>query len=694
MAKKSGPKQVAVGNYIAQAYGPGANAYVNVYEIARPSPVDEITLAEAVLKLSTLPLETVPDPSPPPQGSRVVFSQNPLFVGREQDLKALASTFKRGKIASVSGMGGIGKTQLASEFLHRYGQFFAGGGYWLSFADPQAVPAEIVACGEPGEEGLDFETRIRLVLSRWQSPLPRLLVFDNCEDENLLNKWRPPSGGCRVLVTSRRAPWNPSLAVQALPLGLLSREESIALLHKHRPDLTEAEADAIAKELDDLPLALTLAGSFLHHYRNAVTPAAYLTQLRDKSLLEHPSLQGKGTDWSPTGHEVNIGRTFALSFDKLDQNDPIDGFALALLARAACLAPGEPIPRDLLIATMNLPEDDPDVPLQAEDALARLARFGLMADAGGSLSIHRLLQLFVCKVNPDPQAGEVVEEVLYNIATRLTNAGYSRPLVAWQPHLRFMTDQSLQRQDERSAGLCNTLGYHLLLTGDYPGARPYCEQALAINRKVLGEDHAATALTLNSMGTLLYNMGDLEAARQYFEQALAINRKVLGEEHPHTALTLNNMGTLLHFMGDRKAARPYYEQALAIRRNLFGEEHPHTATTLNNLGGLLYDMGDRKAARQYFEQALAIRRKLLGEEHQETAISLYWIGVSLSKSTDLNGARSHLQQAVRIFTSTLGSTHPTTQKCQMMLDKLNGKIVARCLQFFRLKVFNRLLFRR
>jgi hypothetical protein len=51
-------------------------------------------------------------------------------------------------------------------------------------------------------------------------------------------------------------------------LGVLNRAESVALLRKHRPDLTQSEAGAIAAELGDLPLALHLAGSFLAHYRH------------------------------------------------------------------------------------------------------------------------------------------------------------------------------------------------------------------------------------------------------------------------------------------------------------------------------------------------------------------------------------------------------------------------------------------
>jgi len=214
-----------------------------------------------------------------------------LFVGRAADLRALATALKGGKTvaasqtAAIIGLGGMGKTQLASEFVHRYGSFFAGGVCWLSFADPSAVPTEVATCGGPGVLALhpEFHTlpladQLQLVQAAWQSPLPRLLVFDNCEDEALLAQWRPPYGGCRALVTSRRAQWEATLGMRALPLGILQRGESLALLRHHRPDLSVDNADlnAIATDLGDLPLALHLAGSFLARYRQAITPAAYV----------------------------------------------------------------------------------------------------------------------------------------------------------------------------------------------------------------------------------------------------------------------------------------------------------------------------------------------------------------------------------------------------------------------------------
>src|SRR5262249_25405208 len=77
-----------------------------------------------------LPVDAIPNPGPLPAGSRMPFAVNPLFVGRQEDLRTLARQLKAGatsavgqvEIAAATGLGGIGKTQLASEFVHRYGR--------------------------------------------------------------------------------------------------------------------------------------------------------------------------------------------------------------------------------------------------------------------------------------------------------------------------------------------------------------------------------------------------------------------------------------------------------------------------------------------------------------------------------------------------------------------------------------------
>ena len=208
-----------------------------------------------------------------------------------------------GQIAAATGLGGIGKSQLAVEFVYRYGRFFVGGVYWLSFTDPIDVFTEVAACGD--FPNLPLSEQAAIVQRRWQDATPRLLVYDNCEAEELLDKWRPATGGCRVLVTSRRSSWDPVLGVSALALGVLPRAESVAFLRKFCLDLPADDLDlhALAEELGNLPLAL-----HLHRYRHSITLAAYRDDLRRVDVVHHTSLQSGSI--SPTGHEQHVARTF------------------------------------------------------------------------------------------------------------------------------------------------------------------------------------------------------------------------------------------------------------------------------------------------------------------------------------------------------------------------------------------------
>ena len=564
---------------------------------------------DPLVLLAAMPLDSLPEPAPLPLGSRMPFARNPIFVGRKADLHALARTVRGegsaaaiGQTAAATGLGGIGKTNLATEFVHRYGQFFAGGVFWMSFADPAGVPGEIAACGAaldiPGFADLKLNEQVQRVQVAWQQPLPRLLVFDNCDDanpgqaESLIQQWKPTTGGCRVLITSRRGSWSKSLGITAQPLGLLSRTESIALLRKHRPDLTEDDPalDAIAVEVGDLPLALHLAGSFLETYRDSPTfgnPTDFLAELRDQRILDHDALKGIDVTPSSTNHDLHVARTFALSYNRLDASDLVDALALRLLARAAYLAPGEPIPRDLLLATLEIAEDDRQGLRQAEKGLLRLMALGLLdTETTGALVLHRLLHAFVGDVADDPEAQGAVEDALISAAYQRNMTGYPTAMQPIAAHLRYATDRTAGRDDERAATLCSHLAYHLEKVGDYAAARPLCERALAITEQALGPRHPDTATSLNNLAYLFSSVGDYAAARPLYERALAIREPALGPSHPSTATSLNNLAVNYAYQKQFKIAADLMRRALAIRVQRLGPDHPDTQSAQQSLAAI------------------------------------------------------------------------------------------------------------
>ncbi|HEY0739096.1 MAG TPA: tetratricopeptide repeat-containing protein, partial [Herpetosiphonaceae bacterium] len=417
----------------------------------------------------------------------------------------------------------------------------------------------------------------------------------------------------------------------------------------------DPELEAIAAALGDLPLALHLAGSFLAKYRHAITPLQYLQRLHTPTILDDRSLRSAGL--SPTKHVQHVARTFEQSYERLDLADPTDVMARKLLAYAARLAPGVPIPRWLL-QTMTL-ADGPDAVLLAEDALLRLIDLGLLEpDDEDTLRLHQLLVAFVLAVAPDADAQTVVKEMMLWVVDDLNTRGDIRPLLALQPHLRFILERAEVHEDASVAGLCTALGDNLWLLGVYAEAQEYFERALVIQERVLGCEHPDVAWSLHNIGVMLRAQGQYARARTYHEQALTIRERVLGREHRDTARSLYCLGKVLREQGDLAAALHYYEQALTIRERVLGREHRDTAWSLHNIGAVWRILGEYDRARAYHEQSLAIRERVLRPEHPDTAWSLNGLGVVWRMQGDYDRARDYHEQALAIQERALGREHP------------------------------------
>ena len=539
--------------------------------------------------LDTMPLDVVPEPAPFPPFSRMPYSPNPYFVGRDAALLVLAQALKGGgrvalgPRAAATGLGGIGKTSVASEFVYRYGQFFAGGVFWLSFADPAAVAGEVAACGGAGFLDLrpDFgdlkqDEQVELVKAAWRQETPRLLVFDNCEDPALIEAWAPKTGGCRVLITSRRQRWPGPLQVQIWRLDVLARPSSITLLRQFASRLTDAEANAIATELGDLPLALQLAGSYLAQF-GRVSVATYLKEVTSDGIVKHPSLQGKhDEDVSLTAHDRHVGRTVLVSYQRLNPTKATDMLALQLLARAACLAPGEPIPLDLLYAMLELEANS----VKGQAALQQLLNLGMVTlEREDTLHLHRLVHAFVHAVGYDPSIVGGVEDVLIDRIRMINQTGYPAAMNPLFGHVLWLTRQNTSQDALRMGALCRHLADHMQAMGDYRAAQPLYERVLAIHQQALGLSHPETATSLVHLAKLVQATSNYRSARPLYEQALAIREQTLGPDHPDTAASVGHLAGLVQATGNYVEARLLFEQALAITEQALGPDHPDTAAS-------------------------------------------------------------------------------------------------------------------
>ena len=266
---------------------------------------------------------------------------------------------------------------------------------------------------------------------------------------------------------------------------------------------------------------------------------------------------------------------------------------------------------------------------------------------------------------------------LANLATSLNNLAASlraqgdyagaKPLYE---RALAITEKALGPEHPQTAMSLNNLALLLWAQRDYASAKPLYERALAISEKALGPEHLQTATALNNLAALLRDQGDYAGAKPLCERALAISEKALGAEHPQTAKALDNLAAVLRAQADYAGAEPLCRRALAINEKALGAEHPETATALSNLAALLRDQGDYAGAKPLCERALAISEKALGREHLQTATSLNNLASLLRDRGDLCGARMLFERALAIREKALGPEHPDTRTTRENLSNL------------------------
>jgi len=604
--------------------------------------------------------------------------RGPLFGGRAADLRRIAAAFKNARAVALAGPDGAGKTQLAVEFAHRYGSYFAGGVFWVSFGVTEEVSLQVAACGGPDalELRADFadlalDDQLHLVLRAWQGETPRLLVFDDCEDEAALQEWLPSGGAAHVLLTSRRQAWDAALRITTLPVGPLARAESAALLRRLAPGVPESPATSqLAAELEDLPLAVRLAGGFLRRHHGSVGPDALLQQVRSRDVQEQTAALLEDNDPAqarpaPAGrlpifgrrrpHQSSpVARMFVLADRSLQRAGQMGQPALAVLSRAACFAAGEPIPRTVLLDAAADP--------RAAEGLVRLVDLGLLEPDGDSLvRLHRALAELVRLAHPDPDAVVAAEEAMIAWAQAVNDTGAADGRLLVAPHLDMAARAAAEpAQDERAAALCFELGRALWAAGDLRRARAFLERALEAREQLLGPTDHRTIATLSALGSLLQAQGDLAGAQTALERALELAEATLGSQHADTAVILTNLAWTLRFQGDLAGAHELLERALAVSERTLGGDHPDTVARLDGLAVVLREQGTLAAALEYAERAMDVLERTLGPDHPRTLVAINSVGLLLREQGDLDAARTYLEHTLRVSEQTLGPDHPDT----------------------------------
>ncbi|MFI7606020.1 FxSxx-COOH system tetratricopeptide repeat protein [Micromonospora sp. NPDC049366] len=595
---------------------------------------------------------------------------NVQFTGRDEDLRRLRHLLQSGasrgySLVALRGMGGVGKTQIALEYVHRFRTAYDLV-FWIE-ADPQIfVDSTLVDLGE--RMGLPEAANIPAAIRQVHDTLVRgdryprwLLVFDNVANYRAIEKFLPQGGRGHIIITAREKTWEES--AQTVEIIPFSREESIAHLQQQVRGISRRDADRVAEALGDLPLALSLGGALMAD--SGIRVDDYLAQLAE---------QGASLDtWGP-------------SLDRLKQDSP---GAYRLLEICSVLSVKVSIE---LLNSRGIGEllrrTDPSVPTRSGAArlIQRINQLALLRvdDRAQQVEIHRLLRDAVQRRMTEEEQQTIRRQVISALAAARPDSdvdvvdSWERFRMLW-PHLEESEEAmraALDSDDPAVLELLVERVRYIWLRGVFGQARDLAERILAAWTDRLGSSTDAEErgmlrpplLRLRfNYGNILRSQGHFQQAHTYDEETLAEQQELLGDTSEDALMTAGGLAGDLRGLGRYGEALNRDQKTYRMWARYYGETHPRAVTALNNLATSMRLAGQVTEAQRLDEQVYELRRRSRNRINHWTLASAVNLARDLREAGEYERSLVQSQEALADYQSLSGPNALATLGAQTNL---------------------------
>jgi tetratricopeptide (TPR) repeat protein len=686
---------VAEGAPAAMLPPPLRHLHAPVFDPLAASEADWQALFSDIRRECAMPLA-----EPLPAFQHLPHEPNRWFTGREAEMNALHEALHPGPSAdpdslawAITGLGGLGKTTLVSEYARRFRRLYpqilwvwGDRDYMLQFAGLYDA-----VVGAPAPAGMPHDAKAARVMQALSSDATRLLVLDNVTEPAAAHDWIPRSRGCRTLITARDTAFPP--AVRRIDLTVLTPPASRAFLCARTARAAEGAegtaCDRLTERLEGLPLALEQAAAYMAAQR--IGFAKYLGRYEEEAaaLLARP-VPGF------THYAAPVATTWHMTLRHL----PPEARAVLRLCSALGSAPialpmfldgarqvavlGDTLPalqvrrswlpwggrRDAASVRPPRAPDRETARRTVRDAVAEgLHRYSMIQDWDGdaeTFRVHALVrevewlamvdqgaQRYACKLLSAMLAPYVPADSRDEAGREACDAALAHGAEFW----RRLRQAALDWPDEKLPG---ELYECAASRGAVAAAEDYAYQHYEAARQHRGAISAVTQRAAERVARSLYDRGEYAKALSILQVILHGHEVQDGPDHPNTLATVNNLAACMEALGDAAGALPLHRRALDSFERVLGKEHPDTLISVNNLADTMRALGDAAGAVPLFRRALDSKEHVLGKEHPDTLTSVNSLAVCMQALGDAAGALPLYRRALHSRERVLGMEHPHT----------------------------------
>lgn len=575
------------------------------------------------------------------------------FRGRETELQDLTKMLKNtSKAVLVNGLGGIGKTVLATAYVQQYGNEYdhvawisRGEDLIHSFAFNEYLADTL---GLPRKENEKVEHRFRLILRKLQQLTGQnLLIVDNAPEKMAkrgIYEYLPGSPHWQVLLTSRLR----LSGFDCLTLGNLRPDAARNLFRSYyHGDFTEDELEELLTEVSYHTLTVELLARLLTKLNN-VMRVSELTEILKQKQLNNPELQEK--IWARHSREERgIYLHLMKAFELTDLNE-----SEIWLLKHLVVLPILEYSVKTLAEILNLN------PFELNKTLNQLAKKGWiqLQQFDRTFSIHGLIQQVVgYQLKPSFADCETLVE---RLAKNIEKDEFTNTITEKQPWITCAEAVEHYFQGIKHVAvseLQNNLSQVYLDIGMYGLALEMQQKAIQIAEKLYHSAPLKLAPLYSNIGVIYLNLGKLESALDYSLKSLRIREVDEVSNQNKIDTSYNNVALIYQALREYDLAILYLEKAIRICEENGESNHPKVATAYDNMGQNYYELSNYLQAIDYYERALVIRKNT-PVNPGDLAISYNNISLAYLEQEEFGKAKDLQLKSIKIREEgTLGNPH-------------------------------------